>query len=859
MPAGRCFPLLVLTHLHWGQSSLASYEGWREKSVTEANASAAAATAIASQYCRTAGASEVIDEAAARRSLEVGSGWRDLILRLSDRARQAEETGEWSLDDTLDPGFFVREALIVVLALILCVFWLLASWFVHCPCCCRFLCCCCQRKWATGKVFKGSAWLLFSALGIAGVVLASRALTGATYTEDGVLGFRCASSTFVKDVLGDPRSGFLAGRSTLVNLTELLRNGSFFSRNLTAILDRTSAIVSTAGLADGLLAALIANMADPVNREPVDSSGATLYHECQVCGPLMGLLTETSDLLGASAGMQMRALRSQAEVFQSEAPVHLQKVLRQALEASDMAMATIVEDYWKTLRGYDLRDLGQFLDHLLPFLPLVVLAPHAYYFVLMMFAGVGLSVWSVKDRKGEKPDHCCVRFCTGRAADCACWHAICLLIISGVAVTVAVVGSGICLLVIDTDRENGANLLLASCGPRDSENDCHRYVEISGSMLSCLTTTSPNTSILDFIEVPPLNRTVKHELTAAMDPILLQMHEVAASGTDKLAENPKVTDLLAMIDVLDLKALYLPTESKISGSPFEAMAADIPGLGDEGQNPFRAYLANSVSCLNVTLSSSLKALGNRSVPGIDAMVSDGFSGVPPLATYMDALSYSCPTITSHVCTAGPTHQACDVSVAFVNNIKQTVAKDAVFRCSYLLQGHSGVQSASESFSDGEASKVWKACRIAEFEALLKGAARDLRAVFRRLDEISERLKGDFIELKDMVRREVADPLAAFQHSNSCRIHHNNFKAMSSNLCYRGMYGLNMILTSFTMSGLMSLCLGLILLTAWKISRDNADTHKPSVVVAASVEEDLPLFRNAAVATSSRSGEDHFRI
>ena len=69
----------------------------------------------------------------------------------------------------------------------------------------------------------------------------------------------------------------------------------------------------------------------------------------------------------------------------------------------------------------------------------------------------------------------------------------------------------------------------------------------------------------------------------------------------------------------------------------------------------------------------------------------------------------------------------------------------------------------------------------------------------------------------------------------------------------------MILTSFTMSGLMSLCLGLILLTAWKISRDNADTHKPSVVVAASVEEDLPLFRNAAVATSSRSGEDHFRI
>ena len=419
-----------------------------------------------------------------------------------------------------------------------------------------------------------------------------------------------------------------------------------------------------------------------------------------------------------------------------------------------MAMATIVEDYWKTLRGYDLRDLGQFLDHLLPFLPLVVLAPHAYYFVLMMFAGVGLSVWSVKDRKGEKPDHCCVRFCTGRAADCACWHAICLLIISGVAMTVAVVGSGICLLVIDTDRENGANLLLASCGPRDSANDCHRYVEISGSMLSCLTTTSPNTSILDFIEVPPLNRTVKHELTAAMDPILLQMHEVAASGTDKLAENPKVTDLLAMIDVLDLKALYLPTESKISRSPFEAMTADITGLGDEGQNPFRAYLANSVSCLNVTLSSSLKALGNRSVPGIDAMVSDGFSGVPPLATYMDALSYSCPTITSHVCTAGPTHQACDVSVAFVNNIKQTVAKDAVFRCSYLLQGHSGVQSASESFSDGEASTVWKACSIAEFEALLKGAARDLRAVFRRLDEISERLKGDFIELKDMVRREA---------------------------------------------------------------------------------------------------------
>jgi len=783
-------------------------------------------------------------------------------LRLSDRAKQAEETGEWSLDETLDPSFFLKEALIVVLALILCVFWLLASWFVHCPCCCRFLCCCCQRKWSTGRVFKGIAWLLFCALGVAGVVLASRALTGATYTEDGVVGFRCASSTFVRDALGDPgpaaksRSGFLAARSTLVSLTELLQDGSVFSKNLTAILDRTSAIESAAALADGLLTALTDNMAEAENTEPVDSSGATLYHECQVCGPLMELLTETSELLGTSAGMQMSALRSQAKVWQSQV-TDLRKVLRQALETSDLAMNTIVYDYWKTLRGYDLRALGQSLDHLPSFLPLVVLAPHAYYFVLMIFAGVGLSVWSVKDRKGEKPDHCCVRFCTGRAADCACWHAICLLILSGVAMTVAVVGSGICLVVIDAGKEAGANLLLASCGAPDSENNCHRYVEVSGSMLSCLTTTSQNTSILDFIEVPPANQTVQHELTTAMDPILLQMHAVAASGTAKLAENPKVTDLLAMIDALDLKALYLPIESKISGSPFEAMTADIPGL--EGQNPFRAYLANSVSCLNVTLSSSLKALGNRSIPGIDAMVADGFSGVPPLETYMDTVSYSCPTITSHTCTAGPTHQACDVSVAFVNTIKQTIAKDAVFRCSYLLQGHSGGQSVSESFSDGKASTAGKACSIAEFETLIKGAAGDLQSAFRRLDETVEGLRGDFFKLRDLIQREVANPIAALQQSNNCRIHHSNFKAMSANLCYRGMYGLNMIVTSYVMSGLLSLGLGLILLTAWKISRDNADTHKPIVAAAASVEEDLPLFENAAVTASSRFGEDHFRI
>ena len=83
--------------------------------------------------------------------------------------------------------------------------------------------------------------------------------------------------------------------------------------------------------------------------------------------------------------------------------------------------------------------------------------------------------------------------------------------------------------------------------------------------------------------------------------------------------------------------------------------------------------------------------------------------------------------------------------------------------------------------------------------------------------------------------------------------------MSANLCYRGMYGLNMIVTSYVMSGLLSLGLGLILLTAWKISRDNADTHKPIVAAAASVEEDLPLFENAAVTASSRFGEDHFRI
>ena len=334
MPRDRFLPLLVLAQVlsTWGQSS-ASNEEWRAEKVAAANSSAAAAAAIASQYCRTAVPSPAIDEAAAQRSLETGSGWRDLILRLSDRAKQAEETGEWSLDETLDPSFFLKEALIVVLALILCVFWLLASWFVHCPCCCRFLCCCCQRKWSTGRVFKGIAWLLFCALGVAGVVLASRALTGATYTEDGVVGFRCASSTFVRDALGDPgpaaksRSGFLAARSTLVSLTELLQDGSVFSKNLTAILDRTSAIESAAALADGLLTALTDNMAEAENTEPVDSSGATLYHECQVCGPLMELLTETSELLGTSAGMQMSALRSQAKVWQSQV-TDLRKVLR---------------------------------------------------------------------------------------------------------------------------------------------------------------------------------------------------------------------------------------------------------------------------------------------------------------------------------------------------------------------------------------------------------------------------------------------------------------------------------------------------------------------------------------------------
>ena len=823
------------------------------------------------KYCAVLDTLPELDVGAAREDLENGAGGPDnFVLQLIEEVGYARQNGDTpgqlseKLQEIADPGFVIGKAFALVLSILTLVFSLCCCCFICCPCLCRVCCPCCQRKWRTGKIFKAILWLLFVAFGVAAVIMVSTSMAGAQNIDNGISGTACSAATLIEDaVAGAPAynfTGLLPAYNTLNGLATILNPGSDFLTSLNNIIARTEDIQLAVNLASGTISALETMMNNPLNIDPVsnpdDATSPTMYHKCQVCETLGTVLGEVNGVFASSTGEAMAQLRGKIEEnLQGQAAEDLRVSITQAMEPIQAAKDAFIEQVGFFVQPDGFQKSTEMVAGEKSMLQPAVLLFFAFYLLLAVGALIALGLWSWKDQQGEKADHCCVRFCTGCVSLSACFYAFFVLLISGILVVVAMFGSGLCLVMIDFNQESGASLM-AAVG-EDVPPSVDMALKIADR---CFSLTHPefnpgfSRNLADIVDIPAMSgngtSTIRQELFAvALDPIMQQIDNAQASlagdgSAPSLAQDTKTQELLAMIGALDMAAMYLPVESKIAASgTYAEMLEDVMG----STSPFKAYLVNSISCANVSLSEDLGELGGQSVPGITAMASDGFTvsgnDVPPLSYYMDTpMTGTCPSLTGGTCNNNLTmamfEPGCQAAAAFLQDVKQVMNTAEVFDCTYIItsptdvtpcyprnmfKDGSGTWQNTCLHTDGNVYRRTRKCTLAEFSAFVKGAEQDIQKTFEYFDEITASLLDDIItDMKDLVQTDIIAPVVGLLDMLNCGFMRNFWQGLTDNMCYRGMNGFRLIANSYVISGLLSFCIAILTIVPWKISRDNAD-------------------------------------
>ncbi|CAE7275219.1 unnamed protein product [Symbiodinium sp. CCMP2592] len=102
------------------------------------------------------------------------------------------------------------------------------------------------------------------------------------------------------------------------------------------------------------------------------------------------------------------------------------------------------------------------------------------------------------------------------------------------------------------------------------------------------------------------------------------------------------------------------------------------------------------------------------------------------------------------------------------------------------------------------------------QRFVKGAEQDIQ----KAEEEVNKTQGD--ESEKPVQTDIITPVVELLDLLNCGFMRAFWEGLTTNMCYRGMNGFRLIANSYVISGLLSLCIALLIIIPWKISRDNAD-------------------------------------
>lgn len=432
-----------------------------------------------------------------------------------------------------------------------------------------------------------------------------------------------------------------------------------------------------------------------------------------------------------------------------------------------------------------------------------------------------------------------MRTCTCCVSCFGCIYAILVLMLGGILVLVAMVGSGVCLVLVEYNADMAENLF-AALG-QEVDDTMLMAINISDRCLSA-NSVAPDASrnLADIVMIPdPITGDSvsirKSIFDTAVTPVQSQFGQVqnlTQMGDLSLSSMAELQTLTQTLAALDMRALFLPDSALVTAdaSPYKDM------------NP--AYLAITLSCADVTLSNNLPdGLGGTVTLGMDSMVTTGgtISGTSfdGLTSQMDSLSWTCPTLSAYACSSGVTSTMCDDGAQFIQNIKEPLVTQNKFKCIYQVDPSDGTTICNPRDMTSTAG-VWSGqcvagedtvqafkvvdCTIQEFEDNLKNIGLDLTKGFEYFDDtVSGVLNSISVDLINLVDQFIINPLVTLLDLFDCTFMANFWMGLTDAMCLRAMNGLRMIANSYVWVALLSLLIAMLMYVPWRLSKDNYDS------------------------------------
>lgn len=298
---------------------------------------------------------------------------------------------------------------------------------------------------------------------------------------------------------------------------------------------------------------------------------------------------------------------------------------------------------------------------------------------------------------GRDHDPCCVRYSAGYSLCSSYCYSMLLLLLGGVMVIASTVGSGVCLVMLDFDKEVGEKLLV-SLGVASEELDetLDVALTVADRCMSLKVNSTATTNLMDIIELPARDPTQPGQRSTPREDVINLVIVPIEEGFAKLAEAlntqpptlhdyPAVTEVREMIGQVNMKSLYWSDVPDILNDPIYQL-----------MHPF--YYLVSLNCENKRLSEMLPPPLNQFwVPGLKSMALTGFSfargslsvSAPGLASDINSASFDCPVEFVGDCgTAAHSSNAtltamCQAGRSFLVDKKLPLARDPLFVCRYL--------------------------------------------------------------------------------------------------------------------------------------------------------------------------------
>lgn len=784
--------------------------------------------------------------------------------------------------------------------ILLLILWMGGCWCFLFPCCMRCCCRCCEVHHQLGKKwwFHVFLWCLFLALAAGCIAVQAVSFVAYNDIDQGIQGTACYSAKFVRDAVnGNPSlnfTGFLPITDMLEEVTLLLEPDSPVMQDIISLLDLTYDLEKAITVNFAVLTMLLDLVGDRQNAAPSGS-----MHKCQICQPLVNLVRPLLEELEGTVAFALFIARSEVhKQLQGPALTQLRASINSTVAPIKEIKAMIVEKigfYLSTAEGqfqYVMGYIrGDFWTGQGGYLFPVILALFLLCILIVIHGIFSLAVFGCCG--GREHDPCCVRYSAGYSLCSSYCYTMLLLLLGGIITILSTVGSGVCLVMLDYDREVGKQLLVAS-GMESAELDEYldMALNLSDQCMSLKGAENANRNLVDLIPIPKVNPTFPGEMSTPRKEIIELAIKPIQDAFAKLDEYealiptvstmPEVNMVLKVIGDINMRSLIWSDPTEILVDPrYRAM------------NP--AYHLVTLNCPDTLLSPDLPGpLANLRVPGMDSMAMDGyfvvrttgdeletgneFKVVLPLEfpdtqirvhgleSDMLTQNWSCPAgFSEGTCGTAPasnagTAAACRAGLAFLEEKKLPLQQNPVFNCRFFQKPGEpwGTPCEISNMSFGDAQCIFPngsmetfivGCTVDEFAAQISGFEELIRSGLQFLDLTVDGIVDTImITLRRLVEENILNPLNILLNGLHCSFMREFWSGLTSSLCLRSVSGLYTMSVSYVVAAILSLLVAGAMYIPWRFSRDNQDIWRTTHTGEAAADAEAPTIAETDLAS-----------